>query len=74
MFKHNMIVESYSNKTAQALVFFGREKTLGVRVVLKQFAGSRRKASVTELKIFTQLEGLRQQQTGNELSLVLTKK
>jgi len=48
-------------------VFFGRERNLGVRVVLKQYLNSKKKASMAEIKIFTRLEQLRQQRAGTEL-------
>jgi len=36
LFKEEIIVESCSAKSSQAVVFFGREATLKIRVVLKQ--------------------------------------
>ena len=40
LFKDDIIVESDSGQSGQAHVFFGREASLGIRVVLKQFMGA----------------------------------
>ena len=37
-------------------LFLGREKTLGIRVVLKQYLDDQFKGILRELKIFTELE------------------
>lgn len=37
LFNSNIIVERSSSKSSQAVVFFGRETNLGIRVVLKQY-------------------------------------
>lgn len=54
-------------------MFFGREKTLGIRVVLKQYVGLQRKAIMSEIKIFTLLESLRKNAAGSELVNALNK-
>jgi serine/threonine protein kinase len=71
LFKDEIHVESFSTKSSQALVFFGREKSLGVRVVLKQYVGSKKKSIMAEIKVFTLLESLRQQTPGTELVKVI---
>ena len=48
-------VESTSDSSAQAKVFFGRETDLGIRVVLKQYKLNL-KGMLREIKIFTELE------------------
>ena len=44
--------------SAQAYVFFGREKNLGIRIVVKQYKGSNRHSIKSEIKIFTLLSDL----------------
>jgi serine/threonine protein kinase len=72
LFKNDIIVESSSSESAQATVFFGRDATLLIRVVLKQYAGVKKKAIMTEVKVFTLLEQARQQESGNDLANVLS--
>ena len=58
-FFHNKIsVESFSSKSAQAKVFFGRETNLSIKVVLKQYK-TNLKGLYRELKLFTELERLK---------------
>jgi len=45
-----------------------------VRVVLKQYMGSKMKASRAEVKIFTRLESLRQKRAGSELANLLNRR
>jgi len=71
LFNNEIVVESYSSKSSQALVFFGREKSLGIRVVLKQYIGTKKKSIMAEIKVFTLLESLRQQNPGTELVAVI---
>ena len=49
-------VEQVISDSSQATVFLGREKTLGIRVVLKQYLEPQFKGILRELKIFTELE------------------
>ena len=49
-------VEQVISDSSQATVFLGREKTLGIRVVLKQYLDDQFKGILRELKIFTELE------------------
>ena len=71
LFKTEMIVESGSGQSSQAYVFFGRESVLRIRVVLKQYKGIQKKAILREIKIFTLLENLKKELSGNYLISVL---
>jgi hypothetical protein len=51
-----MIVEKSSAESAQSVVFFGRESSMFIRVVLKQYSGKSFKSIFKEIKIFTLLE------------------
>jgi serine/threonine protein kinase len=66
-----MIVESGSGQSSQAYVFFGRESSLRIRVVLKQYKGVNKKAIIREMKIFTLLENLKKELSGNDLGCVI---
>ena len=54
----------------QATVFFGREASLGIRVVLKQYRNDLR-GIFREIKIFTELERLKNQEHKDDLSRIL---
>ena len=71
LFKKEIIVESGSGQSSQAYVFFGREKSLKIRVVLKQYKGGNKKSILREIKIFTLLENYKKSQTGNDLVSVI---
>jgi hypothetical protein len=66
-----MIVESGSGESSQAYVFFGRESSLKIRVVLKQYKGTNKKAILREIKIFTLLENRKKELSGNDLLSVI---
>ena len=66
MFKNLIIVENSSGQSSQAHVFFGKEATLGIRVVLKQYIGAKKKGIMAEIKLFTLIELFRQEQTKSE--------
>lgn len=66
-----MIVESGSGDFSQANVFFGREKNLKIKVVLKKYSGKKKKAILKEIKIFTLLENLKKNIAGNDLGSVI---
>ena len=66
-----MIVESGSGESTQAYVFFGRESSLKIRVVLKQYKGTNKKAILREIKIFTLLENRKKELSGNDLVSVI---
>lgn len=59
------MVESSSGKTSQGIIFFGREKTLNIRVVVKQFSGVQRKQIAQEIKVLSEIEKLRRANTGS---------
>ena len=67
LFKKNIIVEKSSGNSSQAHIFFGREPILGIRVVVKQYIGIKKNSILAEIKTFTLLEQLRQEQAGSEL-------
>jgi hypothetical protein len=67
LFGNDVIVEGGSGKSSQAYVFFGREKKLKIRVVIKQYKGNSRQAIMCEIKIFTLLANLKKEQAGREL-------
>lgn len=67
LFTKNITVESSSDKSSQAVIFFGRETSLGIRVVLKQYNGVKMRSILSEIKVFTLLEQKRQDQAGSEL-------
>ena len=54
-FDKKIKIESSSDRSAQAKVFFGRESDLGIRVVLKQYKLNLN-GMFREIKIFTELE------------------
>lgn len=49
-------VEKSSADSAQSIVFFGRESSMKIRVVLKQYSGKSFESIFKEIKIFTMLE------------------
>jgi serine/threonine protein kinase len=72
LFGSDIDVEHISSYSSQSIVFFGRETSLGIRVVLKQFSKMERKAMLSEVKIFTRLDNLRNQMADNKLQNHLT--
>lgn len=69
LFNKNIKVESSSGKSTQAHIFLGRESKLGIRVVLKQYIGQKKKSIIAEIKTFTLLENLRQELAGKDLNM-----
>jgi len=67
LFADAFIMESSSGFSSQGIVFFGREKTLGIRVVVKQFSGSKRRQIAHEIKVLSEFERFRQTNVGNQL-------
>ena len=55
-FSEELKVESVHVDSAQAAIFFGRETSMGVSVVLKQYKGSAFDGIFRELKMFTYME------------------
>ena len=55
-FADKIIVERISSSSAQAAVFFGREASMGFKVVLKQYSGRTFHEIIREIKLFTHLE------------------
>ena len=53
--KSKVCVDSRSTSSAQAIVFFGREADIGIRVVIKQYKLNL-SGMYREIKIFTELE------------------
>ena len=45
-FKNDILVDCESDDYANAIVFFGKEKNLNIRVVIKQFSGVNESAFV----------------------------
>ena len=66
-FRDEIDVEKVTDESAQAKVFFGRDSTMGVRVVLKQYKGSSFKGIFRELKIFTYIEQTKKMERGFNL-------
>jgi hypothetical protein len=61
LFCDEIAIEKCCNVSQQAVVFFGREKNIGIKVVLKQY----RKVLFglyREIKIFTEVEAMRVEQ------------
>lgn len=50
-----MVVEKSSADSAQSIVYFGTEATMGIRVVLKQYLHNSFQSMFREVKIFTLL-------------------
>ena len=71
LFKEEIVVESSSGESSQAIVFFGRENILKIRIVVKQYSGEGKSSFVREIKIFTLLENIKSNTSGNDLSKVL---
>lgn len=72
MFKNEIVVESSSGDSSQAAVFFGREATLQIRVVLKQYTGSGKKSILSEIKVLSLFEEARIKQSGSDLANVFS--
>jgi len=66
LFKKLIKVKSSCGESSQAHVFFGRESTLGIRVVLKQYNGTKKRAILKEVKVFTLLEVRRQKNINSD--------
>ena len=64
-------MEHDSGLSSQAHVYFGREASLGIRVVLKQFIGQDKHAFLSEIKIFSLIEKKRSELTGGELMHII---
>ena len=62
MFKNSVVVESYSTLSAQATVFFGWEREIGVPVAVKQYSKSELPGLNRELVIYTHIENWRKEQ------------
>jgi hypothetical protein len=58
-FNEEIDVEHSSSQSSQAIVFFGREQSLRIRVVVKQYRGCMLKAIMVEMKIFTLIDAYR---------------
>ena len=54
------------------MVFFGREKMLNLRVVLKQFDCDNRDGLLSEIKVFSLLANTFKKKTGDELMQVIS--
>lgn len=52
-FDSEILVEKSSADSAQSVVYFGRESTMGIHVVLKQYLNDSFQSLFRELKIFT---------------------
>ena len=70
MLRGNINVQSQDSSSMQATVFFGREASLGIRVVLKQYRNDLR-GIFREIKIFTELERLKKKQHRDDLAQIL---
>lgn len=55
-FKEEILVEKSSADSAQSVVYFGEESTMGIRVVLKQYLNDSFQSLFRELKIFTLIQ------------------
>ena len=55
-YKDEVNVEKSSADSAQSVVYFGHESTVGVRVVVKQYLRNSFKNMMREIKIFSLLE------------------
>jgi hypothetical protein len=67
-FNWDIEVEDVSEKSSQAKVFFGREKNMKIRVVVKQYRGKMLNAIKIEMKIFTLLDAQRSLHQGSMLT------
>ena len=66
-FKEEIKVERVCANSGQAVVFFGRDSVMGIRVVLKQYKLAQFKGIFRELKIFTYLENDKSMDQGADL-------
>ena len=73
-FKEQIIVERSSSNSAQAVVFFGKEASMGFKVVLKQYKGDTFNEIIREIKLFTQLEKERHQSPDKPKSIEVLSK
>ena len=58
-FKNRIKVERTAGDSAQAVIFYGRDVKMDMRVVLKQYTGVNFNDIVREIKVFTELEKVR---------------
>ena len=72
-YKGEIIVERVCANSGQAIVFFGRDCLMGIRVVLKQYKADQFKGIFRELKIFTYLEHEKKLEQGLSIQEVITK-
>jgi len=73
LFESRIEVDAQRIISGQAVVFFGREKTLGIRVVLKQYKAIESSSFLSEIKIFSHLEKIRNERAGNQLANMLAR-
>ena len=71
-FKKEIKIEHTNSESAQAVVFFGRETDMGVRVVLKQYKGEAFDGIFRELKMFTYMENRKNSQLDQDIAEVAT--
>ena len=62
LFSKEVVTESSSGDSSQARVYFGREATLGIRVVVKQYTHLALNSFMQEVKIFAKLDDLNHNQ------------
>ena len=70
-FKNDILVDCESDDYANAIVFFGKEKNLNIRVVIKQFSGVNESAFVNQIKLFSRLENELEKQNRHNIVKVL---
>ena len=58
-FREKVLVEKFIDNSSRAVVFFGRETNLGIKVVVKQYSGQFLDELIRELRLFTYIENFR---------------
>ena len=70
-FANDITIEKVAKNSAQANVFFGRDKNCGVKIVCKQYPLQKIRGIFREIKVLTHLEQLKSCQVGNGLPEII---
>ena len=70
-FANEIMIEKVAKNSAQANVFFGRDRACGVKVVCKQYPLQKIRGIFREIKVLTHLEQSKSRQVGNGLPEII---
>lgn len=71
LFVNNVIVESNSGDYIKSFAFFGRERNLNVRVIIKQYTGNHNDGIIKEIQLYSLLEVMIEKQTRQDVNKIL---